>query len=379
MSRKPILRTATVLGAGALVLTLAGSLALRASGRADAAGERRAAVAPKGPVAPVAGKVPAPRPLTLDDIPQPLCWSCPGNRYVEADFQLDLDVLAPLGDGPSNAALWLRRFAKVDGDRSREDYRQGAVEADIAGRKRTVLPEGHPFLAEAEPWLDQAACSFYPEVWQLRGPDTPIPNLLMVMDLARSFVARGLASDDLEEAGEDFRRVIRLGRLLRQDDATVVQDLIAIECIRIGAWAMNMQARETGDALLLAATNSVLADHDSLRARTAQRVQAASRVYDGIRTGFFGRISLELSDNDVAEVNRVAMRSAERRFQLEALIALRAIYQLGDSSHRELIEGGLKDLAASDDVNLAKLATLALEQPFTDAELEMLEAMGQPE
>jgi hypothetical protein len=379
MSRTSIFRTATVLGAGALVLTLAGSLALRAAGRSDAADERRVSVAPKGPVAPVTGTVPQPRVLTLADVPQPLCWSCPGNRYLKADFQLDLDLLAPLGDGPSNVALWLRRFSRSDGDRFEENHRAGAVEVEIAGKMRKALPDGHPFLAEAEPWVDQASCSFYPEVWALDGPDTPIPNMLVVLDLARSFVARGLESQDAATAREDFRRAIRLGRLLRQDDATIIQDLIGLECIRIGAWAMNEKARERGDVLLVAATNSVLADHDSLRARTYQRVRAASRIYSGVRTGIFGGLSLDLSDNDVAEANRVAMRSAERRFQLEALVALRAVYQLGDNSHRELIEDGLKELAASDDVHLSRLATLALEEPYSEAELEMLEAMGQSE
>lgn len=379
MNRNSIFRAATVLGAGALVLTLAGSFALRASGRSDAAGERRASVAPKGPVAPVTGRVPEPGPMTVADIPQPLCWSCPGNLWVDADFQLDLDVLAPLGDGSSNVALWLRRFARADGDRFLENYKEGAVAASIAGKMRKVLPDGHAFLAEAEPWVDQARCSFYPDVWRLDGLETPIPNMLVVMDLARSFVARGLASSDPVAAMEDYRRAIRLGRLLRQDDATIIQDLIAVECIRIGAWAMNEQAREQGDLLLLAATNSVLSDHDSLRARTSQRVRSATRIHEGVRSGLFGGLSLDLAEQDVTRVYRLAMHSAERRFRLEALVALRVIYQLGSSEQREQIEDGLQELAASDDAHLARLATLALEQPFDDRELEMLEAMGQSE
>ncbi len=376
MKSNSILRAATVLGAGALVTLLAGSFALRAAGRPDATGQRRASVTPQGPVAPAAGRVPAPRPLTLAEIPQPHCWSCPGNMWVEADFQLDLDLLAPLGDGPSNAALWLRRFAKGDGDRFRENYKEGAVEVEIAGKTRKVIRADHAFLAEAEPWIDQASCSFYPDVWELDGAGTRIPNLLLVLDLARAFVARGLAEQDPAVAQEDFRRAIRLGRLLRQDDVTIIQDLIAIECIRLGAWAMNEQARREGDLLLVAATNGVLSDHDSLRARTSMRARAASQIYSGLRTGFFGGFTLELSEDDVTAVTRTATHSAERRFQLEALISLRAIYQLGDTEHRESVEKGLRELAASDDKHVARFATQALEQPFDDAELERLGGLG---
>jgi len=79
MNRNNVLHAATVLGAGTLVLILAGSLALRAAGRPSAGGERRVHVAHKGPVAPALGRVPEARPLTLADIPTSICWSCPGN------------------------------------------------------------------------------------------------------------------------------------------------------------------------------------------------------------------------------------------------------------------------------------------------------------
>jgi hypothetical protein len=367
-------RAATVLAAGAVVVLLSGSLALRAADRPEAE-VRRPVAAPKGPAAPAPATVPEPRPLTLEDIPTPECWICPGGHFRSADFTLDLDTLAPLGDGRSNAALWFRRFARHDGDRAQENYRADRRYIEMAGAGYQVLSPDSPILTEAEPWLNQASCSFYPEIWELGGSDTPIPNLLLVMDLARGYVARGLAEEDPTIAREDFRRAIRLGRLVLQDDATIIQDLIGAECVRIGAWAIQQQARAEGDTLLVAATNTVLADHGGRKARTSVEVRKASRVYESVRRGFFGGLSLDMAEGDVHAVLLLAQRSPERRYRLEALVALRVVYQLGDDEQRGWIEEGLKEMVESDDLHLAKLARLALDEPLTEAQEAQLSDM----
>jgi hypothetical protein len=79
---------------------------------------------------------------------------------------------------------------------------------------------------------------FYPDCFPLEGTDTQLPNLLVPLTFAKPWVARGLALEDPARAKEDFRRAIRLGRLLRQEDATIIADLVGLACIRHGAQAL---------------------------------------------------------------------------------------------------------------------------------------------
>ncbi len=243
-----------VLSSMAVVLILGGSLGLRLMG-----GE----ISPVSPVPEVSvleqdpGPPPAAyvsEPLPLDPLLlEPPGWSVDWAKNKPLEFTVDLDAIAPLGDGPGNAALWFRQFAKHDGARLAEMTEALARMIDDDGKIGKHLPGDDPLLLEAEPWVDQATMRFYPDVWEADGYDTPITNLLMMLHLSRSWAARGMASDDPEAAREDFRRVIRLGRLLRQEDAVLISDLVGLACIRIGLESMydlERQGRESprGDA-----------------------------------------------------------------------------------------------------------------------------------
>jgi hypothetical protein len=358
--RRPI----AVLAALGLVVVLTVTLAIRVAAQVGTAGPRDA-IQHASATAPPPANVPNPLPLMLGDLPTPRCWGCTWAKYHPAEFQLDLDYLAPLGDGPANAALWFRDFEKSAGARYAEDYRARLVETDV-GR---VLPGDDPLLREAEPWVDQARCRFYPDVWEARGLDFPIPNLLFMLNLARAWVARGHEAEDRFLAKEDYRRAVRLGRLLRQDDVTIIQDLVAIACIRIGAEALYEEARREGDGAMMVATALVLTDKDAMRSIAARNTTTTEFVYRGLDRDDLGDWHLATTDGSVDAVVELAREVPDRRFRMDALMALRIVRHLGTATQREAVDDVLEELAASEDEMTAEMARLARDEPFSDEEM----------
>jgi len=318
-----------------------------------------------------------PRPISFDELPTPLCWGCAGNADHPAEYQIDLDRIAPLGNGPANAAVWLRQFAKHDGPRFGENHDERKIEWMFDGTPWRVLPGDDPLLLEAEPWIDQSVCRFYPEVWPTQGVDTPIPNLLLVLDLARSWVARGHANSDRDAAMEDYRRAIRIGRLIRQDDVTLMQDLVGIACIRMGANALYEEARRTEDGAAMVATALVHADTDAMRHLAARRTTVTERIHGSLHRDWRGAWSLGASDSDVAEVVGLGTRLAERRYRLEVILALHVVTTLGSDSQRRQAESVLRVYAESEDRLLREAAKRSLSGPMSDRELSLL--AGEPE
>jgi len=364
-------RALSVSIASALVLVLAGTLAVRVAARGEAEPATTTPIVATPSPLPAPATVPSPLPLNVDDLPTPFCWGCSWNDYHPAEFQIDLDYLAPLGDGRSNAASWFRQFAKGDGSRVSEGWGDRKIEREIGGQTWRVLAADDPLLLEAEPWVDQARCSFYPEVWEFTGVATAMPNLLLAIDLARSWVARGYSAEDPAVARDDYRRAIRLGRLLLQDDVTIIQDLVAMACIRIGAEALYEQARREGDAAMMVATALVLADKDAMRHLAARRTTVSEGVLRGLGRDPLGGWSLEVGDEEVEALADHARKVSERRYRLEALIVRRLAYHLGTATQREAAGGVLREFAEEEDAFLADAARAALEEPLTDAELAM--------
>ena len=275
-------------------------------GNARAAAAPRAVVPSSAPARAPAATVPPPVPLTLADIPAPPRWSqiAALNRFPKLEFTLDLDHFAPLGDGPANAAVWFRDFARNDGSRA-----EGLRDADLGtvtlfGSQQKVYAPDHPLLREAEPWVDQAGCSFYPEIWKPAGFETPVPNLLMAVNLARSWAARGEQEKDPGRAKEDFRRAIRLGRLFLQDDMTLIQHLVGWSCVSYGLSGLNEAARREGDAVMVAATTLALGDYNAMR-DIASRWVTEVRIEDAFREMWWGwNVSFE-----DAQLDRVIERA----------------------------------------------------------------------
>jgi len=340
-----------VLAALAVVLALGATLAVRLL-RAEARH------APKRPplslarhTAPApAARVPAPAAVPAEGFKVP-CWGCPGSDHWPVAFRTDLDLLAPLGDGPGNAALWLKDFTKLDGPRAAEAEAATKRRVEGAAELGKVLPPDDPLVLEAEPWADQATMRFYPDVLPVDGFQTPIPNLLVSLTVGKSWVSRALSSPDAPTALEDCRRAIRWGRLLRQEGATIIQDLVGLACIRAGAQGLYDLSVRRGDHATALAAAIVLGEHAPQRLRTQELVSRYSvRDEDGLR----------ITDRRVEGLAEAIRTLPDLRFRGEAILQMAIVRSAGSGRQRDAAEKALHDAAAKGGPIQAELVRWAL-------------------
>jgi hypothetical protein len=334
-----------VLAAAALLVLLAASLGARL-------------IARDGPVevsAAPAAFVPAPTVAPINDLELP-CWSCPYAKKWTIQFQSDLDRLAPLGTGNGNAATWFADFARHAGPRRLEAAaaRKRMIEGpDWVG---TVLPPDDPLLIEAEPWCDQATMSFYPESFEFAGHTTQITDLLLAIQLARSWIARGVAAENTEDAMEDFRRAIRLGRLFRQEDVVVISDLVGLACIHIGTRAVYRRALSDGDLETALLASAVLGEVAPQRLRTLEAITRTD-LADSLRVDGQGNVELALRPGKLETLIEAAGSGAEQRLRLEAILGLNIVRFQGSAKEREQAYEVLDTLANDTDSMIAAGAT----------------------
>ncbi len=155
---------------------------------------------------------------------------------------------------------------------------------------------------------------------------------------------------------EDFRRAIRLGRLLRQEDATVIADLVGLACIRHGAQGIYDLARRTGDAPLAVVAATVLGEHAPQRLLTSERVTRVElRPY--VREAAGGEFVLTLPDSRLDAIVEMAKGEPDLRFRGEAIVTLALVRVLGTKPQQEKALATLNELASSKDARVAGLAT----------------------
>lgn len=361
-------RVADVLLAAAVLVALAALLGLRIDARGADPEESPAVVLPAHLGAPVEATVPAPDPSDEETIEVP-CWSCPeGNRWPVA-FRTDLDRIAPLGDGPENAAVWFKDFSRNVGARVAEADAAMGRRVEDPGGVGDVLPPDDPLLLEAEPWCDRSYMEFYPEFYAIDGYETQIPNLLFMLTLSRSWVARGDHAVDPGAALEDYRRVVRLGRLLRQEDTTIIADLVGLACIRMGTDRIYRTAVATGDTDLAIVASIVLGEVAPQRLMTSARV-SDSDMEDHVERSWFRGVRLDLPVDTVDRLIERARSDHDRRFRLEAMLTLNYVVHLGPSSQRAMATDLLEEMTTSDDAVIATTAEWALQ---TEPNLDYLE------
>jgi hypothetical protein len=350
MSSSPVRsRSVQVVAAAAVILVLAALLGLRLVDWARASG----GVSPGAPKAPPA-TVPAPHPFAIESLQVP-SWGYPERKEWPVRFRTDLDLLAPLGTGSANAAIWFKDFAKRSGSRYAEA--KAALERRVAGpaNEAEILPGDDPLLLEAEPWCDQATMRFYPEIFPMKGWETEIPNLVLAITFAKSWVARGTAATDPAKATEDMRRAIRLGRLLRQEDATVIGDLVGLTCIRYGAQGIYDLAVRRGDAPTALVASIVLGEVAPQRLVGAQRLTETDlRPY--LRKDAAGDVTLDLPGKTLDRIVAVATSGPDRRFRAEAILELNFVRNLGSPAQREKALTVLNQLASASDPIVAEMA-----------------------
>jgi hypothetical protein len=236
-----------------------------------------------------------------------------------------------------------------------------------------ILPPDDPLLREAEPWADQATMRFYPDLLPLKGWATPIPNGLLALTFARSWAARGMAASDPSLAMADFRRAIRLGRLLRQEDAVLINDLIGLACIRRGTEGIYNLAIKQGDAKLALVAAIVLGEHSAQRLMTGQRL-TTTEITAYVHTFSAGEATLELPEARLDAIVAAAKGSPDRRFRCEAILQLNLVRVLATSAQQDKVVKVLDALAADKDPVVAANAAWARDTRPTPELLESLSA-----
>jgi hypothetical protein len=278
--------------------------------------------------------------------------------------------LAPLGDGSGNAAEWFALFTKEIGPRS--DEVTAANEARLEGPEWVgkVFPFDHPLLLEAEPWVDQGTMKFYSEIYALDGYETRITNLLFPLNLARSWIARGLETDDHEAAMADFRRAIRLGRLLRQEDIVIINDLVGLACIHLGTRGVYERALAEGDLETALLASVVLGEVPAQRFRTSERITTTD-LADSIVRDQSGEPALVLRPGKLEALIDAAAGAPDRRFRAEAVIGLNTVRWLGTPEERDRALEVLETLSADPDPEIAAGAIWSRDWEMTPEKLKV--------
>ncbi len=353
-TRSPYLRP--VLLSLILVLVLALSLRIRLANQ-DPPPRPPRPTAPlhRLPAVPEA-RVPEPRDLDLAALPIP-CWSCKEARGWPIVSRVDLDILAPLGDGSGNAGEWVAAYLVPQNPFHPEwsEASKRLIEGSGSFAGRLILAPDDPFLLAAEPWFDQERLQIYPELIPFEGAESRIPNFLGGLVLARSWIARGKAAQNADEALEDFRRVVRLGRLWRQEDVTVSADLVGIATIQLGAQAIYELAQVNGDQDLALRAAVVLGELTPQRFLTSDWVSR----YQGVGTSLALGDGAKLTRSVFRQLLKVAETAPGRRFRLEALTQLAFVAHLGNRSQKERARRVIEGLEQDSDELIAAQATWA--------------------
>ncbi len=365
-----------VLAAIAAVTLLAAGLGIRLLAQGSAAAGKSAPMLPRYSQPASAASVPIPRAIGALKVP---CWGCPDANKWSVAFRTDLDLLAPLGNGPANVALWMKDFNNQGGTRYSDLEKAMDRRVEVSVDFPKVFAGDDPLLREAEPWADQAVMRTYPDVYPVLGMATRLPNLLFALNLAKGWAARAASHPGTPAAVDDARRVIRWGRLLRQDDVTIVQDLVGLACIRLGAEQLYDAAVRQGDQPLALASAMVLGEHAPQRLRTAQvltRLElTAVEGFEPASTGHVfvsGRVPTEAK---LAAILETVKSAPERRFRLEAIAQLHLVRQLGSKAQAARVEEVLDSLGRSPDPIVAAAARHARETTLDD---ETLSAVLKP-
>jgi len=320
-----------------------------------------------GPEPPPKTSVDSPVQATASELEVP-CWSCPRAKGWPVRFQTDLDLIAPLGDGTGNAAEFFALFEKQRGSRAEEATAMMDRRFEDEDDFGLIVASDDELLLEAEPWVDQAVMTFYPEIFPMEGTKTRITNLLVMLTFARSWAAHGVAAKDAEEGLEDCRRAIRLGRLLRQDDVVIINDLVGLASIHLGTRGVYRIAQRTGDSDLALLASVVLGELAPQRFMTMEKISAFD-LEPYLRREPSGAHRLDLPDNMLDEMIETAAGLTERRFFGELILTGNVILHLGSSQQQDRVRVLLQELAADEDPIIADFAQWALDNPPTEEQL----------
>jgi len=149
---------------------------------------------------------------------------------------------------------------------------------------------------------------------------------------------------------------------------TIIQDLVAIAAIRIGAEALYEQAREQGDTATMLVTSLVLADKDAMRLQTADRITTLERGLE-VDDPDAAEPSMRVTDEELDAIVELTRGLADRRFRMEGLLALQIVKRLGSAGQQATAQEALETLAEDPDEMVADFASAARDTDLTEAEL----------
>ena len=216
---------------------------------------------------------------------------------------------------------------------------------------------------------------FYPELFPLEGFQTKLPNLTLALTLARSLAARGQAAKNVDDAMTDFRRVVRLGRLLRQEDAMVINDLVGLATIRIGSEAMYDRARTAGQLELALAAAVIVGEAPAQKLLSGARMTSVE-VVPYLRRGPGGS-SILIPEGRFESIRKTALDSPDRRFRVLTCASLSLVASFGKGEQQTQAADALKSLAGSADPVIASNARWHLGNPIDQKRLDQLLAQGE--
>ncbi len=201
---------------------------------------------------------------------------------------------------------------------------------------------------------------------QNTGASTGTPSLVVALTFARSWIARGLDQEDPQRGIEDCRRAIRLGRLLRQEDVTIISDLVGLACIHIGARGMYDIALRAGDLEMALLASVVIGEVVPQRQMTSERVTRFD-FSPYIRKTETGDYRVDMPDGVLEKALDGVDTWTERRFYGEAVLVANFTRFLGTEDQQRVANEFLAGLSASEDPFLVEFAAWAMENEPDEA------------
>jgi hypothetical protein len=135
----------------------------------------------------------------------------------------------------------------------------------------------------------------------------------------------------------DFRRAIRLGRLLRQEDTVIISDLVGLACIHLGTRGIYERAQTDGDMELALLASVVLGEVAPQRLRSMELLTSTD-LMENIEVTEDGEVTLALHPGKLEAVAARAESTMGRRFRLEAILSLNIVRTLGQADERQRAE-----------------------------------------
>jgi hypothetical protein len=157
--------------------------------------------------------------------------------------------------------------------------------------------------------------------------------------------------------------------LLRQEDVTIIADLVGLACVRFGADGIYRRAVAEGDLELALIASVVLGEVAPQRLMTSERITAGNLSPFG-RVGPDGELEFNISDRRIDRLMAMITDGPDRRFGGEAFIGLSIVRNLGTGDQQARVVEFPTELRDGSKPFISEMAQWALEAPLSDGLIE---------